>query len=662
MIAKGLLWHYFELGGERTTIPAVRLRLLRTLAGGVYDRQGRPVGGARVFLPAGGPSNVTDAKGRFTLRGVLPGKTFVLAQQPGFRFQGWPVDPATQARDLRLTLVRMSESPDRAMTALDEPIPLDQARALASRVLEPCLQDVPENGRANDNKEALAALSTFDLDRALKLFKKGLVADQRSANLLRVELARRLAEQDAAGAEALIEKITDSALRAEGLLTLAKAIPASRRDQRRRLLERVVPVVRGMPDTSEKIPPIADIAEAWLELGEAEKARNVLNEGLKFYDAVPNPRIAHEQRDRRWRIHVKRHRGQGLPRPTGRGCSTGRNGGTARNIGYVVVLARPVSSSPRRWVSRPKNGGNPAGGTSPRSFRSTIDATQFSRWSRSFKAVQPSSRAWSIAATSRSTRAEVRAISQRVINARICKFIPISKSRSDGCLKRSDRSVGIRARKFLELSRRRAVIVTAQRDASAQESGRLVRFLESARLDRLKSRDGRGSGSMVLLVELERAEAPVRVAGRLSMKCVKQVLAMDGGEQGGGLARERQGFRTSPTLAQQLCQVMQLPGRGQTGTRGRRDVRSAASTGMRLPFARTARPRRTHWRSGTLPPVCRSSWRVFQRRRAQRASGPRATSRIATARTSSSRPCPRLLASPPITAAWRSMSVARRSW
>jgi hypothetical protein len=278
---------WVTLGGERTAIPPIRLRSLRTLSGGVYDRQGRPVGGARVFLPAGGRSGVADAKGRFTLRDVLPGKTFVLAQQPGFRFQGWPVDPVTQAGDLRLTLARTSESPDRTMTALDEPIRLDQARALASRVLEPCLQDAPENGRANDKRGAIAALCTFDLDRALELFKKGLVADQRSANLLRVELARRLADRDAAGAEALIEPITDPALRAGGLLTLAKAIPASRREQRRRLLERAAPVVRGMPDTAEKIPRIADIAEAWLELGEAEKARTSLHEGLRFYDALP---------------------------------------------------------------------------------------------------------------------------------------------------------------------------------------------------------------------------------------------------------------------------------------------------------------------------------------------------------------------------------------
>ena len=94
------------LDGERTTFPAIRLRPLRKLTGQVHDRHGRPIAGARVFLPAGGPSSVADARGRFNLRDVLPDKTFVLVQQPGFRIQGWPVDPATRAGELGLTLVR----------------------------------------------------------------------------------------------------------------------------------------------------------------------------------------------------------------------------------------------------------------------------------------------------------------------------------------------------------------------------------------------------------------------------------------------------------------------------------------------------------------------------------------------------------------------------
>ena len=200
---------WVTLDGERTTFPAIRLRPLRKLTGQVHDRHGRPIAGARVFLPAGGPSSVADGRGRFNLRDILPDKTFVLVQQPGFRIQGWPVDPATQAGELGLTLVRDGEAPEHRMTAIEEPIPLEQARALAIRVLEPYLQEVRETHGEESTWRAIKALSTFDLARALDLFKKGLVTERRFANSLRVDLAEKLAEKDPAEAEALIEPISD---------------------------------------------------------------------------------------------------------------------------------------------------------------------------------------------------------------------------------------------------------------------------------------------------------------------------------------------------------------------------------------------------------------------------------------------------------------------
>ncbi len=207
---------WVTLGGDRTPIPPIRLRAFRRLAGQVLDRQGRPIGGARVFLRPGEPSTVTDVQGRFDLRNILPDKAFVLVQQPGFRFQGWPVDPATQAGELRLTLVRMHEAPDREMTALAEPIPLDEARALAARVLEPYLQKVLEKGAEMYRPPVLEALSAFNLDRALELFKQGMLQDEPSSNILRENLARATAESDPAGAEALVEAFSDSTQRVEG--------------------------------------------------------------------------------------------------------------------------------------------------------------------------------------------------------------------------------------------------------------------------------------------------------------------------------------------------------------------------------------------------------------------------------------------------------------
>jgi hypothetical protein len=279
---------WVTLGGEHTTIPPIRLQSLRKLTGGVHDRAGRPVSGARVFLPSFGPSTATDDRGHFELRDALPDKTFVLVQHPAFRFQGWPVDPATQAGELRLTLVRTSEAPARAMTVLEEPIPLHEARALAQRVLEPYLQDLPEKINEGATRAAIEALSTFDLDRALDLFKKGLVTDPRYANGLRIALAEKLGKKDPSAAVALIEAIADPVVRIRGLLALANSLPASEREHKRLLLETVVPMLRGLvADTAVKLPLIASIAEAWLDLGQTEKARPLLQDGVKLFDTLP---------------------------------------------------------------------------------------------------------------------------------------------------------------------------------------------------------------------------------------------------------------------------------------------------------------------------------------------------------------------------------------
>jgi hypothetical protein len=274
---------WMVLSGEHTSVPSIRLRSLRTLAGQVRERQGQPVGGARVFLLAGGPSAMTDADGRFELRGALPDKTIVLVQHPGFRFQGWPFDPAAQTGGLQLTLVRPGESPDRTLTALPEPIPSDESRALAYRLLEPYLQAGPQAAPARDQIPALHSLATFDIERAVDLLNKGLLGE-RTSGLQRGAIALQLAKKDLAAAEAMLEPVTDPVQRALTLGAMAKALPIVRHAERRHVVQQAAPLVRAMPNGLGKLPEIAAVGEVWLDLGEAENARKELLEGLKLLD------------------------------------------------------------------------------------------------------------------------------------------------------------------------------------------------------------------------------------------------------------------------------------------------------------------------------------------------------------------------------------------
>ena len=87
---------WVTLDGDRAAIPPIHLQPIRKLAGQVNDRQGRAVAGARVFLPAGGPTATTDDQGRFTLAGSKPGKAIILVEKAGFRLQGWLIDASSQ--------------------------------------------------------------------------------------------------------------------------------------------------------------------------------------------------------------------------------------------------------------------------------------------------------------------------------------------------------------------------------------------------------------------------------------------------------------------------------------------------------------------------------------------------------------------------------------
>ena len=94
-------------------------------------------------------------------------------RRSGFRLQGWLVDPSSRAEVGSLTLARASEAPEPVVKPLADPIPPEESRALADRLLEPYLRDTPENGDDRPKLRAISVLSEFDLDRALDLLQNG---------------------------------------------------------------------------------------------------------------------------------------------------------------------------------------------------------------------------------------------------------------------------------------------------------------------------------------------------------------------------------------------------------------------------------------------------------------------------------------------------------
>jgi hypothetical protein len=279
---------WVTLDGERATVPPIRLEPLRTLTGQITDRQGRAVAGARVFLAGHGPATATDAEGRFALGGVKPGKTLLLAEKAGFRLRGWPVDPSARAETRSLTLARRSESPEPVITPMAEAMPLEESRALAEELLGPLLRDERNQGNDHMQLAGIAALSAFDPVRALDLLRNGDFQKDSYYAHAQGEIAAKLAEKDPARAKTLVEAIPDSQAKVNYLLNVAKALPASERDRKNALLQHATDLLKDLPPYSQLHGPLPAIAGQWLDLGERDRARLVLQEGKSFYDSVPS--------------------------------------------------------------------------------------------------------------------------------------------------------------------------------------------------------------------------------------------------------------------------------------------------------------------------------------------------------------------------------------
>ena len=146
-----ILSDWIAIGEPPRTLLPMRLRPLRTVGGRVVDRQGKPVANVEVFQTGDGPeptSTRTGADGRFSLGGFRQGPVFLFARGEGFRFHGQLIREAES--EVTVELTRTAERPAREMRMLPEPIPLEESRAMARRLVEPVWKVVVEKGDDRD--------------------------------------------------------------------------------------------------------------------------------------------------------------------------------------------------------------------------------------------------------------------------------------------------------------------------------------------------------------------------------------------------------------------------------------------------------------------------------------------------------------------------------
>ena len=207
-----ILSDWITIGDKpRVLLPMIQ-RPLRTISGRAVDRQGKPVAGVEVFQSGDGPertSTTTDADGRFTLEGFRQGPVFLFVRGEGFRFFGRLIRPGENGITVELT--RTSERPAREMKMLPDPIPLEESRALARRLMEPYWEAAVKQKNQLAQNRALRSLAAADPAGVLQKLDAPEFAHARMKSVIQRQVAETLAWTDPTEAEAVAEAIDEPA-------------------------------------------------------------------------------------------------------------------------------------------------------------------------------------------------------------------------------------------------------------------------------------------------------------------------------------------------------------------------------------------------------------------------------------------------------------------
>jgi hypothetical protein len=260
-----------------TELPAIVLAPTRSVAGRVVDRQGQPTAGAEVIAGGAGVAARIDPQGRFRLDGLPQGPALLVVRRDGFRIDGRVL--GERDGEVEFALARFNEPPARTMTTLPSPLPLEERRKLARRVLDPYLVKVLAKGTDTAKSWALRSLMAIDPAAALEALERTTFERPRVQSSLRRMLAKELARDDLEEATAVAESIAAPSTRAGALVELSDELPSAQRTRKVELLDRALVSARAESEPVLRLWQLGEVAERLLELGEAERAKALFAEG-----------------------------------------------------------------------------------------------------------------------------------------------------------------------------------------------------------------------------------------------------------------------------------------------------------------------------------------------------------------------------------------------
>ena len=273
---------WLAITDQPLTLAPLELRAFRSITGRVIDRNGKAVAGIEVFQSGNGSDRTavrTDSSGRFALGGFQNGTVFLFARGEGFRFHGQMLKPGD--REINVELTRLGERPARNLTKLADPIPIEESRGLARRIMERWWNLAVAKG--DEDGKSFAAQFLIPADPVVALQKIGAIKFPTEESRARLQsiAARVLARTDFEEGETVAESIADPAIRAGTLARLADLVPGAEKQRKLGILERALIQAKAANSPADFVYHVGEVAGRLLELGEIKKAKQLFAEGVR---------------------------------------------------------------------------------------------------------------------------------------------------------------------------------------------------------------------------------------------------------------------------------------------------------------------------------------------------------------------------------------------
>jgi protocatechuate 3,4-dioxygenase beta subunit len=265
---------------------------LRTVAGRVTDREGKPVAGAVVFQSGDGPHRTrttTDDRGRFRLPGVYEGRAILFVERQGYAFEGHAALVA--GRPVELTV-------DRGGAPLARPAPgLSRARerAVALELLQPLAPRALLGGLGNLTYQLADVGPRVAPALALEYAESGKLGEL--ADTVRLAASEGLMDDALDEALAIAETVPEARWRTQAYIKASDRVRSADRSRKQQLLDTALLYARSDPSAVGKLDGLGQIAVRWLDLGERDRATRILREGQAYAATLPRPSASNRGND-----------------------------------------------------------------------------------------------------------------------------------------------------------------------------------------------------------------------------------------------------------------------------------------------------------------------------------------------------------------------------